>query len=130
MKLDVMKLGVQLTGLLGVAAATLVQRLGGADYPPVPPKTIIALVAAAFVVARHRQAGPVVGTFVAGALGFGAIVMPNAADQLSNPDNAQVFYATIAELLSIAVALAGGVALLIGRKDQGTTATPAANRRP
>jgi hypothetical protein len=129
MKLDVMKLGVQLTGLLGIAAATLVQRLGGADYPPVPPKTIIALVAAAFVVARHRQAGPV-GTFVAGALGFGAIVMPNAADQLSNPDNAQVFYATIAELVSIAVALAGGVALLIGRKDQGKTATPAANKRP
>jgi hypothetical protein len=117
------KTAIQAAGLVAVGAAAVLERTFGAAYPLVPPKAVIALGAAVYLVLRRNQQGPTVGVAVAGFLAAGAVVMPNVADQLRAPARSGLFYSTVAELVAIAIALAAG-ALQLRSRNAPSAAAP------
>jgi hypothetical protein len=102
---------LNVAGLVAAAAGIVIQIASGADYPTVPPGLIMLLVAAGLVAlgARWRWT-TIVGVVVPTFLLVGAVVAPQARDQLGDPGQVGVFVGTVVQLLAMAVALVAGVA--------------------
>lgn len=97
-------------GLITAAAGIVVQMLGGADYPIVPPGVVVLLVAAGLFALRNRWAS-LIGVLISVFISFGAVVTPNMGDQLAEPSAAGVFTGTVIQLVGLAVGLLCGLAV-------------------
>ena len=97
-------------GLTVAAAGIVVQMLGGADYPAVPPGALLLLAAAALFAIPTRWT-PLVGLLIPLFLSIGAVVTPNMRDQLGEPSKAGVFTGTVIQLVGLAVGLVCGIAV-------------------
>jgi hypothetical protein len=102
---------LNVAGLVAAAAGIVIQIASGADYPTVPPGLIILLAAAGLVAlgARWRWT-TIVGVVVPTFLLVGAVVAPEAREQLGDPGQVGVFVGTVVQLLAMAVALVAGLA--------------------
>jgi hypothetical protein len=99
------------TGLAAAAAGIIVQILGGADYPAIPPGALL-LVAAAVLFAIRTRWTPVVGLVIPVFLSIGAVATPNMRDYLGEPSRAVVFTGTVIQLLGMVVGLVFGAAVV------------------
>jgi hypothetical protein len=100
-------MSILVIGLEMIGVVTSIQWACGAKFLAVPFNVIVTTTASATVV-RTRK--PTAGLIVAAWLALGPIVTPIARDQLSDPNQAAIFAATILQLLAHAVALASGTA--------------------
>jgi hypothetical protein len=98
-------------GLTAAAAGIIVQILGGADYPPIPPGAILLVVAAVLFAVRTRWT-PVVGMLIPLFLSVGAVATPNMRDYLGEPSRAVVFTGTLIQLLGMVVGLVFGAVVI------------------
>jgi hypothetical protein len=98
-------------GLIAAAAGIIVQILGGADYPPIPPGAILLVVAAVLFAVRTRWT-PVVGMLIPLFLSVGAVATPNMRDYLGEPSRAVVFTGTLIQLLGMVVGLVFGAVVI------------------
>jgi hypothetical protein len=97
-------------GLITAAAGIVVQILGGADYPTVPPGALLLLAAAGLFALRNRWT-PLIGVLIPVFISIGAVVTPNMGDQLGDPSAAGVFTGTVIQLAGLAVGLVCGLAV-------------------
>jgi hypothetical protein len=98
-------------GLAAAAAGIIVQILGGADYPAIPPGALL-LVAAAVLFAIRTRWTPMVGLVIPVFLSIGAVATPNMRDHLGEPSRAVVFTGTLIQLLGMAAGLVFGAAVV------------------
>jgi hypothetical protein len=105
-------------GLIAAAVGIIVQILGGADYPPIPPGAILLVVAAVLFAIRTRWT-PVVGMLIPLFLSVGAVATPNMRDYLGEPSRAVVFTGTLIQLLGMVVGLVCGAAVIAQSIRQG-----------
>jgi hypothetical protein len=98
-------------GLAAAAAGIIVQILGGADYPAIPPGALL-LVAAAVLFAIRTRWTPMVGLVIPVFLSIGAVATPNMRDYLGEPSRAVVFTGTLIQLLGMAAGLVFGAAVV------------------
>jgi hypothetical protein len=105
-------------GLIAAAAGIIVQILGGADYPPIPPGAILLVVAAVLFAVRTRWT-PVVGMLIPLFLSVGAVATPNMRDYLGEPSRAVVFTGTLIQLLGMVVGLVCGAAVIVQSIREG-----------
>jgi hypothetical protein len=98
-------------GLAAAAAGIIVQILGGADYPAIPPGALL-LVAAAVLFAIRTRWTPMVGLVIPVFLSIGAVATPNMRDYLGEPSRAVVFTGTVIQLLGMAAGLVFGVVVV------------------
>jgi hypothetical protein len=103
---------VAVTGLAAAAAGIIVQMLGGADYPAVPPGAVL-LVAGAVLFAIRTRWTPVVGLVVPVFLCVGAVATPNMRDYLGEPSRGVVFAGTVIQLLGMVAGLVFGAAVVV-----------------
>jgi hypothetical protein len=104
--------GFAVAGLAAAAAGIIVQMLGGADYPAVPPGALL-LVAGAVLFAIRTRWTPVIGLVVPVFLSIGAVATPNMRDQLGEPSRAVVFAGSAVQLLGMAAGLVFGVVVVV-----------------
>lgn len=97
-------------GLVAVAAGIVVQIVGGADYPAIPPGVPVLLAAAVLFAVRTRWT-PLAGLLVTLFISVGAVVTPNVRDHLADPSAMMVFVGTLVELVGLAAGLIFGVAV-------------------
>jgi glucose dehydrogenase len=99
-------------GLAAAAAGIIVQMLGGADYPAVPPGAVL-LVAGAVLFAIRTRWTPVAGLLVPVFLCIGAVATPNMRDALGDPSRAVVFAGMLVQLLGMVAGLVSGAAVVV-----------------
>jgi hypothetical protein len=97
-------------GLITAAMGIVVQILGGADYPTVPPGVLL-LLAAAGLFALRKPWASLIGVLIAVFISIGAVVAPNMGDQLGEPSAVGVFTGTVIQLVGLAVGLLCGLAV-------------------
>ncbi|MFD4527878.1 hypothetical protein ACFWP7_28895 [Streptomyces sp. NPDC058470] len=95
-------------GLTIAAAGIVVQILGGADYPTVPPGALLLLAAAGFFALRNRWT-PLIGVLIPVFIAIGAVATPNMGDQLGDTSEALTFAGTVIQLVGLAVGLICGL---------------------
>jgi hypothetical protein len=97
---------VLLLTLVGIAAASLVAGLSGAQFISVPFNITVVAATIAVVVWTRR---PTAGLIVAAWLSLGWLVMPEfTVDHLRDPKHQGVFVGSLLQLLATAAALASG----------------------
>jgi hypothetical protein len=102
------KTKILLVSLLGVAAASLVGGLSGAQFIGVLFNITVVAVTIAVVI---RSGKPTVGLIVAAWLSLGWVFMPEfTVDHLRDPENDGVFVGSLLQLLANVAALASGAA--------------------
>jgi hypothetical protein len=100
-------------GLVAAAAGIVVQIVGGADYPTIPPGVPVLLAAAVLFAVRTRWAPPA-GLLVTLFICIGAVTTPNVRDHLADPSAMVTFVGTVIEIVGLAVGLIFGIAV-VGR---------------
>jgi hypothetical protein len=103
---------VAVAGLHAAAVGIIVQMLGGADYPAVPPGAVLLVVGAVLFAIRTRWT-PVVGLVVPVFLCIGAVATPNMRDSLGDPSRAVVFAGMLIQLLGMVAGLVFGAAVVV-----------------
>ncbi|MFF5175764.1 hypothetical protein ACFY3U_24485 [Micromonospora sp. NPDC000089] len=105
--------------LLVAALGIVVQIVGGADYPTVPPGLLILTAAAlAFLLAPWRWA-VVLAAAATLFISVGGVLAPNFREQLGDPGDALVFAGSLVQAAALAVALLFAVVALTGlRRDR------------
>lgn len=99
-------------GMVLAAAGIVVQMIGGADYPAIPPGLLI-LLAAAVLFAIGNRWTPLPGVLIAIFISVGAVVTPNVGDQLSEPSAAGVFTGTVIQLVGLAAGVIFGLMVTV-----------------
>jgi hypothetical protein len=102
----------EVTALVVVGVAIVVQIIAGANYPAVPPGLIIVLVAAALVLFLPWRWAPLIGVLVGGFLFVGGVKAAGSRYDLTHTGHPGVFVGTWIELLALAVAVIAGIAAL------------------
>jgi hypothetical protein len=100
-----------IVGLITATVGIIVQILGGADYPVIPPGAVL-LLAGAGLFALRRLWASLIGVLIAAFISFGAVVTPNMGDQLGDPDAAGVFAGTVIQLVGLVVGLVCGLVVV------------------
>lgn len=95
-------------GLVAAAAGIVVQIMGGADYPTIPPGVPVLLAAAVLFAIRTRWTPPA-GLLVTLFISIGAVTTPNVRDHLADPSAMVVFVGTVIELVGLAAGLIFGI---------------------
>ena len=91
------------------AAGIGLQILAGADYPVVPPGAIILLAGAAVCVWWRPWWAPLIAAGLCAFLLVGAVLAPNARDNLSAGLGSGRVWGTLLQLVAVVVALAASV---------------------
>nr|WTB29275.1 hypothetical protein OG781_07010 [Streptomyces sp. NBC_00830] len=97
--------------LLAMGATIVLQIMGGADYPLVPPGLVLPLAAAALLTWRPNLWTSLFALANGLWIGFGAIVAPEAGEHLRSGGNLLVA-STVAQLVTLVAIVAGGAVLL------------------
>jgi hypothetical protein len=97
--------------MIVAAAGIIVQMLGGADYPAIPPGAVLLLAAAGLFAVRTRWT-PAVGLLIPLFLSVGAVKTPNMRDHLGDPAQAVAFAGTLIQLLGMVGGLVFGAVLV------------------
>ncbi|MGH3175823.1 MAG: hypothetical protein ACRDPF_18420 [Streptosporangiaceae bacterium] len=106
--------------MIVAAAGIIVQILGGADYPAIPPGAVLLLAAAGLFAIRTRWT-PMIGMLIPLFLSVGAVATPNMRDDLGDPSGTVVFAGAVIQLLGLAGGLVLGAVLVRQslRKERG-----------
>lgn len=110
---------VAVAALLAASAGIVVQILGGADYPTVPPGLLLLLAAAGLLALRNRWA-PLLGVLITAFISFGAVVTPNIRNQLADPSAMGVFAGTVIQTMGLVAGLLAGLATASSRMRRTT----------
>lgn len=97
-------------GLTIAALGIVIQIVGDADYPTVPPGLIIAVVGTAVVVLVRRRWAFLITLLMAAFLIVGGIITPDAREHLGEPAALGRFIGTIVQLAGVALTLVGSIA--------------------
>ncbi len=105
-------------GPLTAAAGIVVQILGGADYPAVPPGVLLLAAAAGLLAIRNKWTS-LLGVAVPLFITFGAFATPNTGDHLSHPSAIGVFAGTLIQLLGLAAGVVCGLVVAVQSLRKG-----------
>ncbi|GAA2289239.1 hypothetical protein GCM10010415_70840 [Streptomyces atrovirens] len=103
-----------IAALLGMAVTIVLQILGGADYPVIPPGLLLPLAGAALLVWRPNLWTKLFALANGLWIGFGAIVAPDAWDNLDSGKSLLVA-ATAMELVALVLVVVGAARALAVR---------------
>lgn len=92
--------------LILAGAGIVVQILGGADYPPIPPGLVILLVAAALMWFVSKTWAVAVATIATTFITVGGVIAPNLREQLSDLDATLTFIGSLVQVVGLLGALA------------------------
>lgn len=113
---------VNASGLVLAAAGMLLQVAAGSTLYPSLAGPIVLLATAAIVAFGRGRWTPYVGLLVPLVLGVGAIVAAMTTggfiDQLTNTDNAGVLLGSLMHVVGLALAVAGGAAMVLGSRGR------------
>jgi len=112
--------------LVAMAATIVLQLLGGADYPVVPPGLVLPLAAAALLAWRPNLWTSLFALANGLWIGFGALVAPEVGDNIGS-GNGLLAGATYAQLVTLAAIVVGAAATLVRlrRARSGRSHAPA-----
>jgi hypothetical protein len=116
---------LNVAGLVLTAAGMALQIAAGSDLYPTFTGPIVLLATAIVVTVRSRRWTAYVALLVPLALALGAIITAVMSgeflDQLTVVRQAGIFVGSLAHVLGLTAAVAGGVGMLVGRPAQRTT---------
>jgi hypothetical protein len=98
------------TGLVLAATGIVIQIIGGADYPTVPPGLLILLTAAALVLFGPWRLALGLAMVATLFISVGGVLAPSFRQQLSDPSQLLTFSGSIVQVVGLAVGLLWGAA--------------------